>query len=636
MTNILFENVQFLSGASGATTKRTPAQRWTDIFNVKDYGAKGDGSTDDTAAIQAAINAMYASAQRSGIVFFPEGAYKVSDSGNGNAINLNNTNVPSFSTSGSIRGSGRTSTVIVGTLPNGFILCQSDINGGGPEEISDIGLTNSSTVIGSGSLMINNSSMRIFSCEFSGQINVLMPSNVFQVKIENCFGSPTGPDVTSGNAGTFGIAGDMCDISCWRTTANYQAAIQLSGVNPCTVSSCSNENSTVGLLAGMQTGWASACTVSGNVLTVGGNLGSLVSTQFFAGSEIFMKGLTTAADWGISPLDATRCTITETHNENPTRTGLGWAGTYTISRSATVSSPVPCIGRVQNTIASAVFHAVSSEACYFPIFVMSASSCHFAACGGSGAPNECPDAFGNTGFTSNSCFYIYDAQGCSFTACGANNNPYLASWYFDPNKNPVCSLRDCVGAKQQDSITGTTSKIDNGSGSAGTILTVNSLTQTGFVGVGMRAFVSGSQVAKVTGNHASDNTLTGAGGTGTYRVDTSQLVTGQAITIKSGEDWILPTTDAGKTGIQFYNSTSLNLPIGYTTGLSSLNPTFASLPGNVGSNNTIPVILGMERFITDGQKSGGGVATLGDIVQGGGSQKLLVWFNGTNWTCIGK
>ena len=45
------------------------------VFNVKDaaYGATGDGSTDDTAAVQAAVDA--AEAASGGIVFFPKGIY---------------------------------------------------------------------------------------------------------------------------------------------------------------------------------------------------------------------------------------------------------------------------------------------------------------------------------------------------------------------------------------------------------------------------------------------------------------------------------------------------------------------------------------------------------------------------------
>ena len=44
--------------------------------NVLDFGAKGDGTTDDTTTIQDAINAVFAAG--GGIVFFPAGTYRVS------------------------------------------------------------------------------------------------------------------------------------------------------------------------------------------------------------------------------------------------------------------------------------------------------------------------------------------------------------------------------------------------------------------------------------------------------------------------------------------------------------------------------------------------------------------------------
>lgn len=45
------------------------------VLNVKDYGAKGDGSTDDTAAIQAAITAAVGSFGAGGVVKAPPGNY---------------------------------------------------------------------------------------------------------------------------------------------------------------------------------------------------------------------------------------------------------------------------------------------------------------------------------------------------------------------------------------------------------------------------------------------------------------------------------------------------------------------------------------------------------------------------------
>jgi hypothetical protein len=54
----------------GSTQARALNQRFADVVNVKDFGAVGDGVTDDTAAIQAAINTR-------GSVYTPPGSYKI-------------------------------------------------------------------------------------------------------------------------------------------------------------------------------------------------------------------------------------------------------------------------------------------------------------------------------------------------------------------------------------------------------------------------------------------------------------------------------------------------------------------------------------------------------------------------------
>ncbi|SOD30557.1 Pectate lyase superfamily protein [Variovorax sp. YR752] len=53
---------------------RTGESRLADVVSVKDFGAKGDGSTDDTAAIQAAINSF----SSGGTLYFPAGTYMIS------------------------------------------------------------------------------------------------------------------------------------------------------------------------------------------------------------------------------------------------------------------------------------------------------------------------------------------------------------------------------------------------------------------------------------------------------------------------------------------------------------------------------------------------------------------------------
>ncbi len=60
--------------ATGSTTPRSLADRFAEVTNVLDHGAKGDGTTDDTAAIQSAIDSVVAAG---GEVFVPAGDYKV-------------------------------------------------------------------------------------------------------------------------------------------------------------------------------------------------------------------------------------------------------------------------------------------------------------------------------------------------------------------------------------------------------------------------------------------------------------------------------------------------------------------------------------------------------------------------------
>ena len=63
----------FTQSGTGATA-RTVDSKLKDIVSVKDFGATGDGATDDTAAIQAAIT--YCTGTKDRTLYFPTGTYR--------------------------------------------------------------------------------------------------------------------------------------------------------------------------------------------------------------------------------------------------------------------------------------------------------------------------------------------------------------------------------------------------------------------------------------------------------------------------------------------------------------------------------------------------------------------------------
>ena len=73
ITSLDASKISYTSSGTGGTA-RTLATKLGDVFNVKDYGATGDGSTDDRNAIQNAINAVPSTG---GTVVFPAGTYKL-------------------------------------------------------------------------------------------------------------------------------------------------------------------------------------------------------------------------------------------------------------------------------------------------------------------------------------------------------------------------------------------------------------------------------------------------------------------------------------------------------------------------------------------------------------------------------
>jgi hypothetical protein len=99
--------------AGGATKKMT----WANILkgvgvhnqvaNVKDYGATGNGTTDDTAAIQAAIDAK-------NCIYLPEGTYKITAT-----LNIDKGDVV-------FRGAGKFLSILAPTMTSGNVIFVND------------------------------------------------------------------------------------------------------------------------------------------------------------------------------------------------------------------------------------------------------------------------------------------------------------------------------------------------------------------------------------------------------------------------------------------------------------------------------------------------------------------------------
>jgi hypothetical protein len=180
-------------------------------ISVKDFGATGDGVTNDRAACQAAIDACRTGG--GGTVYFPEGQYLINGTTSADAV-LNGLLIPYNSASGTanrviLQGDGR-STVLLAGSNNMNIIRFSDSNGGVRDMSLDGNGRTSVTGLACIPENINQTATLVFQLYniFSG-LYILNCAEGFMMK--------TGPDVGGADSGCwYNVLKDTHIFQCTR------------------------------------------------------------------------------------------------------------------------------------------------------------------------------------------------------------------------------------------------------------------------------------------------------------------------------------------------------------------------------------------------------------------------------------
>ena len=233
MTNLLGDNSSGSIGADDVRAVFTSAfdliENSPGFLNVKDFGATGNGVTDDTAAIQAAINQ---GAWRT--IFFPAGLYRTSAPlgisainnmrllgeggtnttirlyGNGTVLSLTDASFCSIEELGFQHGSGTGSGVIFWGIngSNNVDRCFFSLHAGGH------GLAFSGTEA------VSQSGNRVTRCLFleNGLAQLYMHRANDPVIAFNAYGGGTGPYAASGCTLSYSSAGQYVNCEHWNNT----------------------------------------------------------------------------------------------------------------------------------------------------------------------------------------------------------------------------------------------------------------------------------------------------------------------------------------------------------------------------------------------------------------------------------
>ena len=388
-----------ISGAVG----RTVHQKLQDLVSVKDFGATGNGTTDDTTAIQAAI---YYAQTNGGCVYLPAGVYIISNSLN---VQINSGGLPYKRPS--IRGDGVGATTILQTA-------------------------NASGLVINGSLADPADYMELADFTIQGRDGANYGTGV--AFSDSAFVNITNVEVTGWEIGVYGI--DTLSITFTRLVSRFNVngfRFESSGSG----TGYTSEPNAITMLG---------CTIGNNTNYGGWVVGA--GTFTFVGGSIESNGEGTtmsSSKWGL------RITNSGGNFAQQSANGFSLQGVYfennggqanlwveqTVLRPGVTGSIVGCSFAVLRLSypAASVYLAASSSTYAFPVA--------FTGCGWAGLDSYTPSSSRPTINNVSSVFPLA-LTGCSFYSTtdqykqGAPNRyegNVEAVGYYDLNGNPLGS-----------------------------------------------------------------------------------------------------------------------------------------------------------------------------------------------------